>query len=122
MSEVQIVGCGVDMLVLNVYYANSDVQPLKQVLDGDLQHELEEHKLCHIKIENFPKGLRIGSGICQLLFSEVLYHLSIIFPQENTNQWLMRLSDKLRSLVCLFCHVSPRGMPVYSSRLYHRPQ
>lgn len=42
MSEVQIVGCDVDMLVLNVYYANSDVQPLKQELDGDLQHELEE--------------------------------------------------------------------------------
>lgn len=42
MSLVKVVGRGVDTLVMNVSYTNSDFQPIKQELDGDVQHELEE--------------------------------------------------------------------------------
>ncbi|HEU0004315.1 MAG TPA: hypothetical protein VFQ36_25660 [Ktedonobacteraceae bacterium] len=40
MSEVKIVGRGVDMLVLNVSYADKQFQPIKQELDADLQGKL----------------------------------------------------------------------------------
>lgn len=40
MSEVTIVGRGIDTLVLNVCYANKQFQPIKQELDADLQEEL----------------------------------------------------------------------------------
>src|SRR2546421_10991284 len=40
MSEVKIVGRGVDTLVLNVSYADKQFQPLKQELDASLQEEL----------------------------------------------------------------------------------
>src|SRR6202023_2701010 len=37
MSEVKIVGRGVDTLVLNVCYADKQFQPIKQELNADLQ-------------------------------------------------------------------------------------
>ena len=40
MSEVKIVGRGVDTLVLNVCYADKRFQPLKRELVEDLQNEL----------------------------------------------------------------------------------
>lgn len=40
MSEIKIVGRGVDTLVLNLYYADKQFQPIKQELDGNLQEEL----------------------------------------------------------------------------------
>jgi hypothetical protein len=40
MSEVKIVGRGVDTLVLNVCYANKQFQPIKLELDADLQEVL----------------------------------------------------------------------------------
>ena len=40
MSEVKIVGCGVDTLVLNVCYADKQFQPIKQELVQELQEEL----------------------------------------------------------------------------------
>jgi hypothetical protein len=40
VSEVKIVGRGVDTLVLNVSYADKQLQPIKQELDSDLQEEL----------------------------------------------------------------------------------
>ena len=40
MSEVRIIGRGVDTLVLNVCYADKQFQPIKQELDQDLQNEL----------------------------------------------------------------------------------
>src|SRR5260370_18690913 len=40
MSEVKIVGRGVDTLVLNVCYADKQFQPIKQELDASLQEEL----------------------------------------------------------------------------------
>lgn len=40
MSEVKIVGRGVDTLVLNVSYADKQFQPTRQELDADLQEEL----------------------------------------------------------------------------------
>jgi hypothetical protein len=40
VSEVKIVGCGVDTLVLNVCYADNRFQPLKRELAEDLQKEL----------------------------------------------------------------------------------
>ncbi len=40
MSEVKIVGRGVDTLVLNVCYADKQFQPIKQELNADLQEEL----------------------------------------------------------------------------------
>jgi hypothetical protein len=40
MSLVKIVGRGVDTLVLNVCYADKQLQPIKQELDADLQEEL----------------------------------------------------------------------------------
>lgn len=40
MSEVKIVGRGVDTLVLNVSYADKQFQPIKQELDASLQEEL----------------------------------------------------------------------------------
>ena len=36
MSEVRIVGRGVDRLVLNVCYADKQFQPIKQEIDADL--------------------------------------------------------------------------------------
>src|SRR5258708_29646768 len=41
MSKVNIVGRGVDTLVLNVCYADKQFQPIKQELDQDLQDELQ---------------------------------------------------------------------------------
>jgi len=41
MSEVKIVGRGVDTLVMNVSYADAAFQPIKQELAEDLQEELE---------------------------------------------------------------------------------
>lgn len=40
MSDVKIVGRGVDTLVLNVSYADKQFQSIKQELDADLQEEL----------------------------------------------------------------------------------
>ena len=40
MSEVKIVGRGVDTLVLNVSYVDKQFQPIKQELDANLQEEL----------------------------------------------------------------------------------
>src|SRR6266566_2584622 len=40
MSEVKVVGRGVDTLVLNVCYADKDLQPIKQELHTGLQDEL----------------------------------------------------------------------------------
>src|SRR5256884_7072921 len=40
MSEVKVVGRGVDTLVLNVCYADKQFQPIKQELDADLQEVL----------------------------------------------------------------------------------
>jgi hypothetical protein len=40
MTEIKIVGRGVDTLVLNVCYADKQFQPIKQELDADLQEEL----------------------------------------------------------------------------------
>jgi len=40
MSEVKIVGRGVDTPVLNVSYADKQFQPIKQKLDADLQEKL----------------------------------------------------------------------------------
>ncbi len=40
MKEVQIVGRGVDTLVLNVCYADKQFQPLKKELSEDLQNHL----------------------------------------------------------------------------------
>jgi hypothetical protein len=40
MSEVKMVGRGVDTLVLNVCYADKQFQPMKQELADDLQNEL----------------------------------------------------------------------------------
>src|SRR5690348_1395683 len=40
MSEVKIVGRGIDTLVLNVCYADKHFQPVKQELAEDLQSEL----------------------------------------------------------------------------------
>jgi hypothetical protein len=40
MSEIKIVGRGVDTLVLNVSYSDKQFQPIKQELDADLQEEL----------------------------------------------------------------------------------
>ena len=42
MSEVKIVGRGVDTLVLNVSYADGHMRPLKQELADELQQELEQ--------------------------------------------------------------------------------
>lgn len=42
MSEVTIVGRGVDTLVLNVCYADERLQPVKRELADELQHELEQ--------------------------------------------------------------------------------
>lgn len=36
MSEIKIVGCGVDTRVLNVCYADKQFQPIKQEPDADL--------------------------------------------------------------------------------------
>ena len=41
MSEVKIVGRGVDTLVINVCYANEHFQPVKQELAKGVQHGLE---------------------------------------------------------------------------------
>jgi hypothetical protein len=40
MSEMKIVGRGVDTLVLNVCYADKQFQPIKQELAQELQDEL----------------------------------------------------------------------------------
>ena len=40
MSEVKVVGRGVDTLVLNVCYADTQFLPVKQELAEDLQNEL----------------------------------------------------------------------------------
>ena len=40
MTEIKIVGRGVDTLVLNVSYADKQFQPIKQELDANLQEEL----------------------------------------------------------------------------------
>src|SRR6266851_3257884 len=40
MSEMKIVGRGVDTLVLNVCYADKQFQPIKQELNADLQDVL----------------------------------------------------------------------------------
>lgn len=40
MAEVNVVGRGVDTLVLNVSYADKQFQPVKQELDANLQEEL----------------------------------------------------------------------------------
>ena len=40
MSEVKIVGRGIDTLVLNVSYADKQFQPIKQELKVDLQEVL----------------------------------------------------------------------------------
>lgn len=37
MTEIKIVGCGVDTLVLIVSYADKQFQPIKQELDAVLQ-------------------------------------------------------------------------------------
>jgi hypothetical protein len=42
MSEVKIVGRGVDTLVLNVCYADGHMRPLKQELADEMQQELEQ--------------------------------------------------------------------------------
>ncbi len=40
MLELKIVGRGVDTLVLNIYFADKQFQPIKQELDADLQEVL----------------------------------------------------------------------------------
>src|SRR5579859_5274609 len=40
MSEIKVVGRGVDTLVLNISYADKQFQPIKQELDTNLQEEL----------------------------------------------------------------------------------
>ena len=40
MSEIKIVGRGVDTLVLNICYADKQFQPVKQELNQGLQNEL----------------------------------------------------------------------------------
>ncbi len=42
MSEVKIVGRGVDTLVLNICYTDEDFRPVKRELDVDLQRELNQ--------------------------------------------------------------------------------
>src|SRR5215467_14003792 len=42
MSEVKIVGRGVDTLVLNVCYANECFKPVKRELDEGVQRELNQ--------------------------------------------------------------------------------
>ena len=44
MSEIKIVGRGVDTLVLNVCYTDKQFQPIKQELDADLQEMLSTLK------------------------------------------------------------------------------
>ncbi len=39
MTEVKIIGRGVDTLVLNVCSADKQFRPIKQELDADLQEE-----------------------------------------------------------------------------------
>ena len=43
MSEVKVVGRGVDAPVLKVSYADKQFQPIKRELDADLQGELDSH-------------------------------------------------------------------------------
>ncbi len=42
MSEVKVVGRGVDTLVLNICYTDEDFQPFKRELDEGLQRELNQ--------------------------------------------------------------------------------
>ena len=42
MPEIQIVGRGVDTLVLNVCYTNDCLQPVKRELEVGLQRELNQ--------------------------------------------------------------------------------
>jgi hypothetical protein len=44
MSEVKLVGRGVDTLVLNIFYADKQFQPIKQELNADLQEVLSRYK------------------------------------------------------------------------------
>ena len=53
MSAVQIVGWGVDTLVMNVCYADGQDQPIKQELAERLQQELEtlQQETCELEAE-----------------------------------------------------------------------
>jgi hypothetical protein len=42
VSEIKIVGQGMDTLVLNICYTDEDFQPVKRELDEGLQRELNQ--------------------------------------------------------------------------------
>jgi hypothetical protein len=57
MSNINLVGSGVDTLILNVLYCDSKSQPIKQELDEKLQEELD-----YLQSE----AQRVGTAVARL--------------------------------------------------------
>jgi len=61
MPEIQIVGRGVDTLVLNVCYTNDCLQPVKRELEEGLQRELNQLQ----NMARLSGRLRVLCSLCK---------------------------------------------------------
>jgi hypothetical protein len=88
MDKIKLVGYGVDTLVLNVRYADENLQPIQKELDGALMRELD-----YLQTEAKRTETAIAtdwSFLDTLLFIE---------PHGAGRQWRWLLSSRLLSLV-----------------------
>src|SRR5438045_451351 len=96
VSEIKVVGRGVDTLVLNVCYADKQFQPIKQELDADLQEALSR----------LQDDARINESVVVTNWAFKGFNL-FMQPKGSRGQWRWILTCPLVSLAVSRGRLSP---------------
>jgi hypothetical protein len=81
--DVKIVGCGVDTLVLNVSYADKQFQPIKLLLDVNLQEELN-----HLRGEARLATTQLASGRSPLDVQRQMGHSTLTMTNHYASLFI----------------------------------